>query len=100
MADKDIQLPQTLAPGVELMELYGYCPVQGEGTIDGKSFYFRARGSHWSLGIGGEPVGEPEWYYDEPYGNGPFDAGWMPLDEAIAFIKAGAERYRTGLVRT
>lgn len=31
----------------------GNCPVQAEGTIDGKPFYFRARGSSWSMSIGG-----------------------------------------------
>lgn len=71
----------------------GNCPVQAEGTICGKPFYFRARGSKWSIGIGGDTVMEPEWYYSEPYGDGPFDAGWMTEDEARSFIKQAAERY-------
>jgi hypothetical protein len=77
---------------IEIRWIGGNCPVQGEGTIDGQEFYFRARGEHWSIGIGGDPVGEPEWYYEEGYGSWP-DAGWMPEDEARAFIMAAAGRY-------
>lgn len=32
----------------------GFCPVQGSGKIDDQSWYFRARGEHWSLTIGKE----------------------------------------------
>ena len=42
--------------------LGGNCPVQAEGTIDGRPFYFRARGQSWSMGIGGDVVGDPDWY--------------------------------------
>lgn len=76
----------------------GFCPVQAEGSIDGKPFYFRARGSHWSLSIGGEDVVvKPEWYHEEGYGEGPFDAGWMELDEARSFIRKGAGLYRQAI---
>lgn len=81
--------------GLEITLLGGSCPVQAEGRIDGEPFYFRARGSHWSLSIGGEdPVMTPDWYHEEPYGQGPFDAGWMNRDEAQAFIEKGAKLYR------
>jgi hypothetical protein len=73
--------------------LGGNCPVQAEGTVDGKPFYFRARGEHWSMGIGGEPVGAPEWEYEEAYGEWPA-AGWMSTDEARAFIAQAVELYR------
>lgn len=72
--------------------LGGNCPVQAEGTINGKAFYFRARGEHWSIGIGGDPVGDPEWECCEPYGSWP-DAGWMTEDEARGFIADAAARY-------
>lgn len=76
----------------------GNCPVQAEGLIDGAPFYFRARGSHWSLSVGGaDVVGSPDWYHEEPYGDGPFDAGWMEEAEARAFIEKGAELYRASL---
>jgi hypothetical protein len=72
----------------------GNCPVQAEGTIDGKPFYFRARGEHWSLGIGGEPIGEPEWEHCEEYPGELFEAGWMSQDEARGFIEKGVDIYR------
>ena len=73
--------------------LGGNCPVQAEGTICGKPFYFRSRGEHWSIGIGGEPVREPEWEREEEWGDGPFAAGWMPEDEARRIIDRCASEY-------
>lgn len=65
----------------------GNCPVQAEGTIDGQEFYFRARGMRWSLSVGGrDVVGAPDWYYEEPYGDREFAAGWMTEEEARAFL--------------
>ena len=80
--------------------LYGYCPVQAEGTIDGLPFYFRARGIHWRIGIGGSPVSKPAWGYGESYGTGPFEAGWMSEDEAKAFIEKAVSLYRSGYPST
>jgi hypothetical protein len=72
----------------------GNCPVQAEGTIAGKEFYFRARGNTWSMSIGGEDViGFPEWQMREQYGDEPFAAGWMDEETARGFIYEAAERY-------
>ena len=80
-------------PKIEIRLIGGFCPVQAEGTIDGHEFYFRARWDHWSLSIGVKDVIlNPDWYYDESYGVAP-DAGWMPLEEAEAFILKGARMY-------
>ena len=84
------------AEGLEVGYLGGNCPVQGEGTIGGKPFYFRARGSSWSLGIGGDPVSCPEWYHEAWHGRWP-DAGWISDGQAIAFVEAAIRRYLTGL---
>jgi hypothetical protein len=77
------------------------CPVQAEGFIhsqDGsKPFYFRSRGRRWSLGIGGEPVMEPEWFHQENYG-ADYEAGWITLEEASAFILQAIKRYDAFLV--
>ena len=83
-------------PGIIIEYLGGNCPVQGEGTIDGKPFYFRSRGAAWSLGVGGEPVGKPDWEIQEAYGTWP-DAGWITEDEARAFIAKGAKLYREAM---
>lgn len=81
--------------GIEIDWLEGNCPVQAEGTIDGHPFYFRARGSAWSLSIGGaDPVGEPTFVYREDWPGGPFDAGWMSEDDARRMIERGANKFR------
>lgn len=67
-------------------DLGGNCPVQAEGFFDGVPFYFRARGSHWSLTVG--VAGETqltEWF--EEYCDDPYGAGWMEEEEARQFIQ-------------
>lgn len=89
---------------VQIEMLGGYCPVQAEGTIDGKSFYFRARGRRWTMGIGGDPVGHPselegkrpEWYRERVWGDSPYAAGWMEEDEARRIIQQCADDYIAG----
>ena len=72
----------------------GNCPVQAEGTIDGKPFYFRARGSRWSMSIGGDDVVlDPDWYLEDDYGDDAFSAGWMTEVEARAFMGKAFELY-------
>lgn len=80
-------------PVVHINQIGGNCPVQAEGTIDGEPFYFRARGQRWSIGIGGDTVMKPDWYYEQPYGEQQFDAGWMSVDEARAFIVGAARAF-------
>lgn len=85
-----------MSEGLHINWIGGNCPVQGEGAVDGQEFYFRARFKRWSMSIGGEDVvGEPAWYYEEPYGTGPYDAGWMPESEARAFIDKAVALWRT-----
>lgn len=76
--------------------LSGSCPVQAEGTIDGKPFYFRARGQRWRIGIGGDVVSSPDWGYGEYFGEVPFAAGWMTDEEAMGFIVKSVGLYRSG----
>lgn len=74
----------------------GWCPVQAEGTVNGKEFYFRARGDSWALNIGGEDIIlEPEWRYEEDYGTWP-DDGYMTEDEARSFIAKAVQMYEAG----
>lgn len=79
--------------GVEITQLAGLCPVEGEGTIDGKPFYFRSRGSKWSIGIGEDPMFATEWSAGGAWGVD-FEAGYMPADIAQAIIEKAAELYR------
>lgn len=95
MAD-DVSLP-TEEPAIIIDWMGGNCPVQAEGTINGKPFYFRARGEIWSLGIGGaDPCGKPEWEHLEWFGEWP-DAGWMTTEEATDFLKPSRRRYAAKL---
>lgn len=74
----------------------GNCPVQAEGTINHKPFYFRARGESWSLGIGGtDPCGNAEWEHAEWFGTWP-EAGWMTVEQAEALLRFAATRYLAG----
>jgi hypothetical protein len=93
---------------VQIEFIGGNCPVQAECTICGKPFYFRARGSRWTMGIGDDPVSIPhrveigsdgkpvhvydEWFVDCTWGKWP-DAGWMPEDEAKRLIEWCAGEY-------
>ncbi|CAB4122937.1 hypothetical protein UFOVP28_80 [uncultured Caudovirales phage] len=92
-------MSQHLEPEIIISGIGGNFPVQAEGTIDGESFYFRARGNSWTLAIGVNPVGRIDasdgahWCYRELYGNGPFAAGCMSPEEARGFIEKAAHLY-------
>ena len=82
--------------GIAIDTFGGNCPVQMDGTIDGKCFYFRARGAHWSFGVGEDPgdaIDGTLFYHDQEYGEWP-DAGWMTRVEAAGFVLAAAELWR------
>jgi len=86
------------ATGATLNCIGGNCPVQAEGIVDGRPFYFRARGDEWSLDIGPEDQwhGYGCWRIERDYGSG-FDAGWMHKHEALGFIVEGIAEYRARL---
>ncbi|OWO89704.1 hypothetical protein B5E41_30150 [Rhizobium esperanzae] len=85
--------------GYILDYLGGSVPVQGEGTIDGLPFYFRARGGQWSLEIGRDAnlpwddIQVPVWWHVEEWGTWP-EAGYMPEDVALAMIDKAVALYR------
>lgn len=84
------------ATGAGLSSIGGNCPVQGEGTVDGQHFYFRARGDSWQFHVAATEAdifGNPTFYTEGEYGDG-FDAGWMPKHEAIGLIVKCIEEYR------
>lgn len=71
----------------------GYCPVQSEGWVAGRPYYFRARGEKWTFGVGDDPVMAPEFKRSGDWGDGPFAAGWMEHDEARQIIERCANEY-------
>jgi hypothetical protein len=88
--------PDDVVVTIVIDMLGGNCPVQGEGTINGKPFYFWSRGASWALNIGGaDVVADPEWRHVEGYGTWP-DAGWITAAEARTFIEAAARLYVVG----
>jgi len=92
---------------IVIEQVGGNCPVQAEGTINGVPFYFRARGKHWALHVGPDPLADGSWVhrerYSDPSAKGRFDsdpddgdpyaAGWMTVDEVRAFIAKAAALY-------
>ena len=87
---------------VVVASIGGNCPVQAEGTVDGAPFYFRARGNSWSMSIGAKPVevccGQADgWHMHRQWGDEPFAAGWMPVEEAMRLIREAAEAYASDL---
>lgn len=75
--------------------LSGNCPVQAEGSIGKKRFYFRSRWNQWQISVGTvDPIIKPEFVYGEPWGKEPGDAGYMPNDTAIMMMIKGLELYK------
>lgn len=102
MSDKVNDGGPAFPKNVTLRYLGGNCPVQAEGTVDGKPFYFRARGNEWRMNIGGEDeavIITPEWTYAENYGAEPFAAGWMSEAEAAAFMNEAFTLYADAMLK-
>lgn len=81
---------------VQIEGIYGMVPVQAEGVVNGHPFYFRSRGSRWSLTVAAAPGGSvwdtAAWRYEEGYGPWP-EAGYMPVEEARAKIAQALWRW-------
>lgn len=87
-----LQLAATLRrEGWEAQVTCEAAPVQVEGTLpSGERFYFRARHSDVSLGIGGDdPADIPEWEASESHQ----EASYLPATVGEAMIRRLARRY-------
>lgn len=76
---------------VKIEAIGGHCPVEGEGTMDGIPFYFRARGNRWEMAVGELPIQiccgySDGWVKYEKWCDEPFEAGWMDFDDARELI--------------
>src|SRR5437762_13204696 len=79
-------------------------PVQAEGSVGGRRFYFRARGNTWTFTVaendGDDPVGLSSddvargaaWRRTGDV-TGEFAASWMPIDQAVGLIIECANAY-------
>lgn len=68
--------------------VFGTCPVQGEGYIQGHPWYFRARHKHWSLEVSyqvGNLIESDSWSIGNEYDG----ASHMPHEEAVRLIEHG-----------
>ena len=75
--------------------IYGTAPVQAEGTVNGHPFFFRSRGSRWSLEVSPSPdrhFDASAWRYVENYAPWP-DAGYMPEQEVRGKIIQALTRW-------
>lgn len=80
--------------GIHYDFLQGFAPVQGEGTFDGVPFYFRARWNHWELFVGTHDYDETYLFDEGDYGEGEFDASWMPAEVAQKIIESGYDKWK------
>ena len=80
-------------------------PVQAEGTVSGRAFYFRARGEEWELTIAEQPGIDPAdvgpddvaagaaWYRSGVVPGGQFAASYLPPDQARSIIDECARAF-------
>jgi hypothetical protein len=86
-------------------------PVQAEGTIAGKRFYFRSRDQEWTFSVSESQEIDPVeitsaedakgegFFIAGRYGVRAFDASYMPLDIADKIIRECVDAYlRTKVV--
>lgn len=62
-------------------QVYGVCPVQGDGKVNNDTWYFKARGEKWTF----EVLGKPELRRQQSWGTWP-DAGYMSIAQAWEII--------------
>lgn len=77
--------------------LFGACPVQGEGEVDGASWYFRARGEGWSFEITpdtDELENRTTIEFAGVTAGGPYSASWMMPRHAWSLIKSSIAEFR------
>jgi len=74
----------------------GNCPVQGDGELDGKYWYFRARHEAWSFDVSADDEGPADWEHCEEYGSS-HDASWMPDEDVLKCIEKAVGLYRASL---
>lgn len=81
--------------GIIIGKPVGYVPVQSNGIIDGKEYYFRAKDDYWSVGIGGSLYSNPDWYHEGQL-DGLSEADQTKPEQVYQLIAKAAELYRAG----
>lgn len=88
------RIPEINFPEFDLKGILtcGACPVQYEGTIGTKYWYFRSRHSYWYFAVADtkdEAVLQEGWFLDGEIK----DASWIPHKTAVELIRQGAATY-------
>jgi len=86
---------------LEMRRTCDAAPVQYEGTIDGRPFYFRARWNAWYFAVtagcdeanGCDALPHDAFVREALWGDGPFAASAMPVEEAERIIRSCAQAY-------
>lgn len=68
--------------------MYGVCPVQADGLINSKVWYFKARGEHWNFEVVGSGF-----KIREKWGEWP-EAGYISYAEAWMLIETALDKFR------
>jgi hypothetical protein len=78
----------------------GECPVQAEGKVNGYPFYFRARGVTISFLVFKDVIfGEVIYNKHEGWGIAPFEAGYIPQEDALEFINKCVSEFQNADVQ-
>lgn len=80
--------------GLEI-DFGGACPVQGDGTIDGRACYYRSRGEGWQFHVAREGTDDlfNGWHYEESPYFWP-EGGWVSADVSRVCIRRAVEAWR------
>ena len=76
-------------------------PVQAEGSVEGRPFYFRSRWDEWTFAIANAPEADPVDICDSSQGffrsgivaGGRYAASYLPLPDATEIIRRCAAEY-------
>lgn len=86
-------------PEVTIRYIGGNCPVQAEGTVDGKQFYFRARGDSLQMSVHDtDPLCDDAWFFEQGYRQWP-EAGWIAEDLARLWIAFALAEWKNAVSR-
>ena len=74
----------------------GFCPIQAEGKIGEKFFYFRARGNTMRFYVSEtfDFIHPNTWVFEKSYGDEPFAAGMAPHEDCMEFIEEAMGEYK------
>jgi hypothetical protein len=88
---------------LEMRRILDESPVEYEGTIDGRPFYFRAHHDWWFFGVANTvdeasvadllPATAHAFLRRAKWGDGPYAASRMPFEGAERVNRARAEEY-------